>query len=164
MQFNATLKSSPADIILVSVFLSKSSAKETRSQMRGWTERRRKKNVKTKKCADVSALWWFKRWASSLSICIHINIHTVLPESNPVVVLRKTDSCYPAIYLSVKVKATETAHINRTLIKCPYFFLKGFLCKQQKALLFHQSAVMCKNKVSLPYKNIVGGSRWCNGG
>lgn len=155
MQFNATLKSSPADIILVSVFLSKSSAKETRSQMRGWTERRRKKNVKTKKCADVSALWWFKRWASSLSICIHINIHTVLPESNPVVVLRKTDSCYPAIYLSVKVKAAETAHINRTLIKCPYFFfLKAFYANNKKPFYFTRVLWCAKTKSACHIKTL----------
>lgn len=52
---------------------------------------RKKKHVKTKKikkCADISALCWFKRWASSHCICIHINIHTVLPESRPVVVFK----------------------------------------------------------------------------
>lgn len=154
MQFNATLKCSPADIILVSVFLSKSSAKETRSQMRGWTERRRKKKRQNKKCADVSALCWFKRWASSLSIRIHINIHTVLPESNPVVVLRKL---IPVILLFIaqwKWKPQKLLILTAHSLNVLTFFFKGFLCKQQKALLFHQSAVMCKNKVSLPYKTL----------
>lgn len=51
--------------------------------------REEKKKRQHKKCADTRALLWFTRWASSPCVCIHIDIHPVLPESTPVVVFRR---------------------------------------------------------------------------
>lgn len=153
MQFNATLKCSPADIILVSVFLSKSSAKETRSQMRGWTERRRKKKRQNKKCADVSALCWFKRWASSLSIRIHINIHTVLPESNPVVVLRKL---IPVILLFIaqwKWKPQKLLILTAHSLNVLTFFLKAFYANNKKLFYFTRVLWCAKTKSACHIKH-----------
>lgn len=94
MQFNATLAykmflykhSGKTPSLCV---FSKKGATRPPQKKHAFSSGMHRKKTSKQKCADTSALCRFTRWASSLCVCIHIKIHTVLPESRSVVVFSK---------------------------------------------------------------------------
>lgn len=83
------------------------------------------------KNAPISPLCWSRRWTSSKSICIHINIHTVVPESRPVAAWEKKNAADVALSPNLMWRCYHFAVISVTKWILPSRLIFSDRCRRR---------------------------------